>query len=284
VDTFGWLLYCAIYPHNGSNGLFGSAFGPADFTFDVPAQRFGGYFGTNGYLPGGIANFYDTNDQLLASLAITAPACTWAWNGWDAGLGPKIKRVELIGNDPYNGGGLLQMDDMEYDPAVQPGFDLCEPGVNGVHACPCANPPSSSPRGCDNSSATGGALLESAGVASIAADTLHFGTSGEKPTSLSVVLQGDAEISHGVVYGQGVRCVGGLLKRLYVKSASGGAITAPGPGDPSVSARSAALGDPIAPGDDRWYLVYYRDPAVLGGCPPSSTFNTTQTQRVPWNP
>jgi hypothetical protein len=88
------------------------------------------------------------------------------------------------------------------------------------------------------------------------------------------------------VYGQGVRCVGGTLKRLFTKQASGGSITAPnfGAGDPSVSARSLAKGNVIQPGQSRLYLVYYRDPVVLGGCPSTSTFNVTQTGRVDWNP
>ena len=30
-------------------------------------------------------------------------------------------------------------------------------------------------------------------------------------------------------------------------------------------------------------VVYYRDPNVLGGCPASSTFNSTQTGRVDWS-
>jgi hypothetical protein len=79
-----------------------------------------------------------------------------------------------------------------------------------------------------------------------------------------------------------VRCAGGALKRLYGKAASGGSITAPSPGDPSVSARAAALNQPIAPGASRWYAVYYRDPIVLGGCSAASTFNITQTQLVNW--
>jgi hypothetical protein len=102
--------------------------------------------------------------------------------------------------------------------------------------------------------------------------------------ALSIVLQGNALASSGLVYGQGVRCVGGTLKRLFTKIASTGSITAPNPGagDPSVSARSAAKGDPIQPGQSRWYLVYYRDPTVLGGCPALSTFNATQTGAVNW--
>jgi Tol biopolymer transport system component len=163
---------------------------------------------------------------------------------------------------------------------------LCDPGVAGVIACPCANPPSGSGRGCDNSSGTGGASISAAGGSYLSSDSLVFSADGEKPTATSIVLQGNASAASGVVYGQGVRCVAGLLKRLFVKTAVGGSITAPefGVGDPTVSARSAAKGDVIQPGQSRYYLVYYRDPNVLGGCPASSTFNATQTGRIDWSP
>lgn len=282
VETFGWLLYCSIYPHNNSNGLFGSAQGPVDFTLDVPAQRIGGFFGTNGYSPGGVAYFYDSSNNLIGMQTVTAPACAWAWNGWDAGAGPAIKKITFYGNDPYNQGGLLQMDDFEMDPAVSPMTSICSPGVGGVIACPCANPPSGANRGCDNSSSTGGAQLAASGQALLAGDTLVFTTSGEKPTATSILVQGENSIAAGAVFGQGVRCFNNNLKRLYVKSASGGSITAPGPGDPGVLARATALGDVISNGDTRCYGVYYRDPNVLGSCSVTSTFNVTQTGRVQW--
>jgi Tol biopolymer transport system component len=162
---------------------------------------------------------------------------------------------------------------------------LCDPGVGGVIACPCSNPPSGSGRGCNNSFSTGGAILTASGIAYLSMDSLVFTTSGERPVALSIVLQGNALVFPGFVYGQGVRCVAGTLKRLFTKTASAGSITAPdfGGGDPTVSARSAAKGDPIQPGQSRWYLVYYRDPTVLGGCPASSTFNDTQSGHVTWS-
>jgi len=55
-------------------------------------------------------------------------------------------------------------------------------------------------------------------------------------------------------------------------------------GDPSVFTRSAALGDPIAPGEYRFDFVYYRDPVVLGGCASSSTYNTSAGARILWFP
>jgi hypothetical protein len=165
-----------------------------------------------------------------------------------------------------------------------PSTAMCAPGAHGVLACPCGNPqlPAGAVKGCNNSSATGGAVLTAGGLALLSADTVVFTTSGEKPTATSVVLQGDALIGSGTTFGQGVRCAGGTLVRLYTKTAASGSIVAPSAGDPTVSARSAALGDTIVAGQTRWYLVYYRDPNVLGGCPVSSTFNATQGQAIAW--
>jgi hypothetical protein len=158
----------------------------------------------------------------------------------------------------------------------------CDAGLAGVISCPCSNPPSSTGRGCDNSSATGGASVSGSGSASLGADTLVFTTLDEKPTATSIVLQGTTADATGVVFGQGVRCVSGTLKRLYVKSAIGGSITAPAGSDPTVSARSLALGDTINATEHRYYMVYYRDPVVLGGCPALSTFNATNALDVIW--
>jgi hypothetical protein len=163
----------------------------------------------------------------------------------------------------------------------------CDPGTAGVIACPCLNASSDLGRGCNNSSGSGGAILSASGVAYLSIDSLVLTTSGETSTALSIVMQGDSVISNGVVYGQGVRCLGGpLIRRLFVQQAVAGSIFAPNfsAGDPTVSARSAAKGDVIQPGQSRYYLVYYRDPIVLGGCPASSTFNSTQTGRVDWSP
>jgi Tol biopolymer transport system component len=161
---------------------------------------------------------------------------------------------------------------------------LCDPGVGGVIGCPCSNPPSGPDRGCDNSSASGGARLSASGAAYLSLDSLVFTTSGEPTSAASILLQGSSPSASGLVYGQGVRCLGGTLRPMYVKTAQGGSITAPDfvVGDPYIPERSAALGDPIQAGQSRWYFVYYRDPVVLGGCPATSTFNATQTGRIRW--
>jgi formylglycine-generating enzyme required for sulfatase activity len=166
--------------------------------------------------------------------------------------------------------------------AQNPLTSFCSPGVAGVIPCPCSNPPAGLDRGCDNSSATGGASLSASGVAALTGDTLVFTTSGERPTATSIVLQATSTNSTGVAFGQGVRCLSNNLLRLYVKNAVGGSISAPVGTDLSVSARSAALGDTLAVGQTRNYAVYYRDPVVLGGCMSGGTFNMTQSGAVTW--
>jgi Tol biopolymer transport system component len=183
-------------------------------------------------------------------------------------------------------GGTTGVDVFVRDRAASGFASLCEPGARGVGDCPCSNAPGGRGRGCDNSAGTGGAVLSASGAAYLSNDTLVFTTRAQRPTALSVVIQGDAAFPSGSTFGQGLSCFGGTLLRLYVKTAVAGGILAPdlAGGDPTVSASSASLGDPIAPGSSRYYVVAYRDPIVLGGCPSASTFNATQTGRIEWWP
>lgn len=167
---------------------------------------------------------------------------------------------------------------LEVVPAIS---TFCLPHTPGTINCPCRNPGTGT-TGCNNSDETGGAQLFAAGSPSIGNDSLVFSTTGEKATALSIVLQGTTQ-NGGVVFGQGVLCIGGNLVRLYVKTAVGGSITAPAGGDPSVSTRSAALGDVLSLGTTRYHQVYYRDPFVnLSLCPETATFNATQALSVVW--
>jgi hypothetical protein len=110
--TGGWGFMCSIGPHSGTL-FFGSAGGPAQYKFDSPVQKFGGYFGTNSGTDNGKAIFYDVNNNELASLEFTTAGCTWTWNGWES-TSANIKAITFIGANPF-GGGFVDMDDMEYD-------------------------------------------------------------------------------------------------------------------------------------------------------------------------
>jgi hypothetical protein len=218
----------------------------------------------------------------IAVVGLTpVPYATWDWAEGSGGVN---------GTFYFQRGATQQYMRLPDDRAValasgsgwSTGEPFCAPGVAGVPACPCANPGVSG-SGCNNSDNTGGATQTAAGSSSLSADTLQFTTTGEKATALSIIVQGRSQTS-GHVYGQGILCANTHLKRLYIKHASGGVIVAPQGGDLSVSAQSAALGDPIVAGAMRWYQSYYRDPTVLNGCPSSATFNASSGVAITWGP
>ena len=187
-----------------------------------------------------------------------------------ANVPPNATQLVLIGNgfasDPYS---------------LSASYSYSCFGDGTDQFCPCVNFGLPG-HGCENSGSTGGALLFAAGSASLANDTVHFTSSGEMPTALSVVLQGTISIP-AVPYGDGLRCASGTLKRLFTHNAVGGVLMAPQAGDPSVSFRSAALGDPLSAGATRIYQVYYRDPDPTFCSIPGSTFNVSNAATVLWS-
>ena len=152
-------------------------------------------------------------------------------------------------------------------------------GDGSLAPCPCANDGLAG-RGCDNSAATGGAELVASGAT--ASDSLELSSRGELASVTTVFLQGDASIAP-VAFGDGLRCVGGALRRIATVQAQGGVASYPGAGDPSIGARSAALGDPLSAGSVRHYQAYYRDPD-LAFCPApaGSSWNVSQALTIVW--
>ena len=227
--------------------------------------------------------------------ACETPGGIKKWNGssW------QVLRGGLNGNglalaafaDPASGrpdlyvGGNFQVADgissyaiAQWRGCAGPGTLFCF-GDGSSAACPCGNS-GTSEHGCQNSIGTGGSLLTSAGQ--VSPDSVVLTASGELPSALSIFLQGTTSIAPAN-YGDGLRCTGGSLKRLFAKSAIGGVVVAPQSGDPSITARSAALGDPIVPGATRFYQVYYRDPnPSFCGSPTGSTFNVSNGVRIVW--
>ena len=163
---------------------------------------------------------------------------------------------------------------------LPPVVEMC-PGDGTVHPCPCGNT-GLLRRGCENSAGTGGARLRAKGTRRLSEDTFVLTSTGELPTVLSVFFQGTASVAP-LNYGDGLRCIGGTLKRLYVKNASGGVVVAPTGSEPSVSARSSALGNPIPAGATRWYQVFHRDPsASFCPNPPGNTWNSSNGIQADW--
>ncbi len=151
--TSGWGFFCSIGPHGGGR-FAGSAGGPAEYAFDQTATRFGGFFGTNSGVADARAEFYDAAGQLISTATVVCPAdCTWTWNGWQVLGGPAIKRVKIVGINGYNGGGFIDMDDMQVDygtPCPGP-VTYCTPKVNSLGCTPgisaTGNPSATAPSG-----------------------------------------------------------------------------------------------------------------------------------------
>ena len=144
--------------------------------------------------------------------------------------------------------------------------------------CPCTNAGAFG-RGCANSSGARGAELAASGAA--VPDSVLFTAWGMPVGASALVVQGSAPLAVQSGWGDGVRCIGGALLRLYVASAAGGRIDVPGPGDPGVSARSAQLGDVLVAGSTRHYQVLYRD-RTPGFCPAGGSFNATNALSISW--
>jgi hypothetical protein len=192
---------------------------------------------------------------------------------------PSSGRELFVGGHFFTAGTLTSFRVAGWDAFTGPVSTFCF-GDGTVAACPCGNR-GARDHGCENSLGLGGAHLEATGTPN--PDTIVLHTAEEVSGALSIVLQGDGLILPTILFGDGMRCEGGHLKRLYTRTAVNGRIHVPGAGDPSITARSAALGDPIAPGSERFYQVLYRDPNS-SFCPPpqGGSFNATNGLRVVW--
>jgi hypothetical protein len=172
----------------------------------------------------------------------------------------------------------------------------CFPGEGGIRACTaCAppNPPSAHGRGCDNyGQHTGGAQLTATGTASVSADTVVLTSSFENDIAFTILLQGT--VTSNSVFGAGIRCVAGNLRRIYngpagssVNGDAAGEFHRPGPAD-GTSVHQASLNHGYDIGANvpvtLYYLAYYRDPAASAHCGSTATFNASQSGSMNWVP
>ena len=211
-----------------------------------------------------------------------------AWSASISGVGSGCHRYYFIFQDSsgatftYPGTGSLGIGPAgcaDWD-ASRPltAYSLCF-GDGTAGSCPCLNSGAAG-HGCANSQVAAGALLGASG--GTLPDTVVLSSSGELTTALSIFLQGNARIA-SVTFGDGLRCAGGNLKRIGLKNAVAGTASYPEAGDPSITLRSAALGDSIAPGSSRYYQAYYRDASlVFCPAPPGNTWNATQALQIVW--
>jgi hypothetical protein len=151
---------------------------------------------------------------------------------------------------------------------------------DGQPACPCGNSNPAADGGCAHSYA-GSAELRSAGIASLAHDTLTLFASELTP-GIGILMQGDRRKPQtgppGMPFGDGLLCIGGTVRRIGVVDTQDGSAVL-GFGVPE-SAGLAARGQVDLP-ISIFYQVLYRDQGAY--CTPSG-FNLTNAVQVHWVP
>jgi acetyl esterase/lipase len=150
-------------------------------------------------------------------------------------------------------------------------------GDGSAAACPCGNTSATGAHlGCRHSFIVGG-NLNAIGVASVSNDTLIL-RGDSMPSSPAVYMQGTQAQAGGagVIFGDGLLCVGGAIKRLGPKLNTSGWSRYPDVGQTPVSIKGGAV-----PGTTLYYQVWFRDPAAH--CT-SATWNLTNALSVAWIP
>jgi N-acetylneuraminic acid mutarotase len=143
--------------------------------------------------------------------------------------------------------------------------------------CPCGSPAGSPGHGCSNSAHPGGAIISVlSGSASINAADLRFRSVDHRLSTLGVWFQGDV-LATQPAYGDGLRCVGSPLVRLYVVQPNVDPLDTPS--SPSI----VVQGGITTPGTIKGYFLAYRDPASYG-CPAPATYNASNALNVTWGP
>lgn len=243
-----------------------------EISISADGQRFAAGLWGDGLGPVAEARLYKRNQNApVSTLALPGSvfAIAISADGQRMAAGSKSTHA----NQQANGGQIDLFGDNT------PFTNYCFNSTASPLACPCGNSGTIG-HGCQNSATTGGALLTATGTTT--PDTVVLTSGQELPGVLSIFLQGQVNFAP-VSFGDGVRCINQNLKRLYTKNASGGIVSAPGIGDPSITARSAALGDTILPGSSRHYQTYYRDP-VLSFCasPTGDSWNVSNAVQIDW--
>ena len=146
-------------------------------------------------------------------------------------------------------------------------------GDGSATPCPCGNTGAAG-AGCVNSTGAG-ATLFATGSASVGNGDLVLRGTHLRSNQFGTYLQGTNGLNggNGLVFGAGLRCVGGSLIRLQqVQSDNGGH---------SNTSIDVALEGNVSPGDTRFYQLWYRDPV---NSPCSSNFNLTNGIAISWVP
>lgn len=251
------------------SGVVGSSL---SFTIDTLA--------TNGY-PGEVVTLTASGDaQVLASATFVPPLpagpapdvdveCHWTPTGADVGL----HHLVFTSTDQLGQVGTCDVWINVVAGAIQ---RFCFGDGSGA-ACPCGNESDvGANEGCQNSLGNGSDLVAQ-GTPSIASDTIEL-QAQQMPNGPALYFQGTTRLNSGAgtAFGDGLRCVGGTVIRLAIKTNALNQSVFPQGSDPLLSVRGG-----VAAGDTRHYQVWYRDSAAFCA---SATYNLSNGVTITWLP
>jgi hypothetical protein len=161
---------------------------------------------------------------------------------------------------------------------AEPGTSFCFGDPSAGTPCPCNNDSDGSvpQAGCANGVFASGARLRGSGHASVTDDTFMLLVAHAEPDSGGLYFQAENNLSPGIIWGDGLRCVGGGEKRLAVRF-----------GDELGRSRTTiplSLKGGVSAGETKHYQYWYRctiQPPCGAGV---NDFNTSNGYTVIWQP
>lgn len=250
----------------------------SDITFSPPVVTTGVYFVGVGLVEPPVGHFPATLDDSVASggrawvVGNSTGACNYSTLSANS--------IPPLDEDNVAPGVWILRADCTAKGAMDP---FCFGDGTGA-PCPCGNTGATG-NGCGNSAHPTGANMAASGSASLALDTATLTITDHRPSTLAVLFQGNPN-NPVLMYGDGIRCIGGSLKRPFkMTPANAASLVIPSasstpPSPATLSSQSAAKGDPLSIGSVRGYQLVYRD----NGGPCGTGFNATNGIRIVWAP
>ena len=193
------------------------------------------------------------NGIAAAGIAFTAPGGTWHNLGLDQAM--------VVCGEP-----------------IVTGTALCFGDGSGT-PCPCGNLNDGSlpEAGCANGQYASGAMLTASGLASLSNDTVVLIGEHTEHSQSGLYFQANDDLSPGIIWGDGLQCAGGQLKRLGVRFSDGTGYSDTSAWTTPISVRAGN----VSAGDTKYYQLWYRNPL---NSPCGSEFNASNGYMITWVP
>ncbi len=119
--------------------------------------------------------------------------------------------------------------------------------------------------------------MTASGTASISSDTLILIGEHTEHNQSGLYFQANNDLSPGNLWGDGLQCAGGQLKRLGVRFSDGTGYSDTSAWSTPISVKAGN----VSAGDTKYYQLWYRNP-YLSPC--AAQFNASNGYQITWLP